>query len=121
MESILNLANFVIFSFVYLFIAFVIVMRLEHTYKDTKLYPILKIVVGIPAILFDWFVNMTAACIVWWDLPAHPKEVVTGRLKRYKEAYLGIKPSALSNKASWQLVSSIWLCNILNKYDNGHC
>ena len=66
----------------YLFLAFVFVMFLKRKYEDTALEPILKIVVGIPAVLFDWLMNMFLTPL-FWDLPGSWHELVTGRLKRY--------------------------------------
>lgn len=55
---------------------------------DDKTAPLLMQVLGytlvLPPMLFlDWLCNMTVFTVLFWDLPAHKAELVTGRLKRY--------------------------------------
>lgn len=110
--------QFVIGNFVLLILIFVWVMKLRDWSEDTKWEKPLRIIVGIPAFAFDWYVNTFAATILFLD-PPDGWEVVTGRLKRYKKQY-GVKDH-LSWIKWWRYRWAIYLCDLANRHDKGHC
>lgn len=61
-----------------------------------------------PAVLVDWIMNMVLT-IPFLDLPAHPGELVTGRLKRY--AY------QLQHWNTWREKVAVWFASILDACD----
>lgn len=72
---------------------------------DNKTAPLAMQVLGytlvLPPMLFlDWLLNMTVFAVLFVDPPAHPAELVTGRLKRYvyEARYLG---SMRQKAAQW--------------------
>ena len=110
--------EFVAGNFVLLILIFVWVMRLRDWVEGTKLEKPLRIIVGVPAFAFDWYVNLFAASILFLD-PPDGWEVVTGRLKRYKKKYQRkAKPNLLER---WRLGWANYLCDLANRHDRGHC
>ena len=110
--------EFVIVNFLLLINIFIWVMKLRDWVEDTWLEKPLRIIVGIPAFAFDWYVNMFAATILFLDLP-DGWEVVTGRLKRYKQEYQS--QVHLSHIKRWRLFWANYLCDLANRFDKGHC
>lgn len=112
--------EFVVVNFVLLILIFVWVMQLRDAVAGTIWEKPARIFIGIPAFAFDWYVNMFAASILFLDLPEGLwREVVTGRLKRYKKEYQG--QEYLSLIKLWRLWWAEHLCDLANKYDMGHC
>lgn len=71
-----------------------------------------SIIFKVPAILFfilDILYNYYITPF-FWDLPDVWDETVTNRMKRYKLKWKG-----------WKFHFSTAICNILNKFDPGHC
>lgn len=95
----------------YLFFAFVFVMFLKRKYEDTAIDPFLRIIVGLPAIAFDWIMNWFLSG-VFWDWPGKWNELVTGRLKRYIKQGQGTR-YRFSKR----------VCDILDRFDpsGDHC
>ena len=110
--------EFVVGNFILLIMIFIWVMKLRDLVKGTRWEKPAKIIVGIPAFIFDWYVNTFAATILFLD-PPDGWEVVTGRLKRYKKKYQG--QVYLSPVKRWRLGWANYLCNLANKHDVGHC
>lgn len=110
--------EFVIGNFFLLIVIFIWVMKLRDAVEDTWLEKPLRIIVGIPAFIFDWYVNTFAATILFLD-PPDGWEVVTGRLKRYKKQYVGKEHLSLIKK--WRLFWANYLCDLANRHDKGHC
>lgn len=112
--------EFVIGNFILLILIFTWVMKLRDWVEGTIWEKPARIVVGIPAFAFDWYVNMFAASILFLDLPEGLwREVVTGRLQRYKKAYQG--QAYLSYIQRWRLWWAEYLCDLANRHDKGHC
>lgn len=112
--------RFVIVNFILLILIFVWVMKLRDWSEGTRWEKPLRYTVGVAAFGFDWYVNTFAATIAFLDLPARrSREVVTGRMKRYKEEYG--HQVYLNWIQRWRLGSAIYLCNLANKHDKGHC
>ena len=110
--------EFVIGNFIMLIVIFIWVMKLRDAVERTKWEKPLRVIVGIPAFAFDWYVNTFAATIFFLD-PPDGWEVVTGRMKRYKKNYEGQKYLILIKL--WRLWWAVRLCDLANKYDKGHC
>ncbi len=112
--------KFVIVNFLLLINIFVWVMKLRDWVEGTIFEKPARIIIGIPAFAFDWYVNMFAASILFLDLPEGLwREVVTGRLQRYKKQYQG--QEYLRPIRKWRLFWANYLCDLANKYDKGHC
>jgi len=107
--------EFVVVNFLLLIMTFIWVMKLRDLVEGTWLEKPLRIIVGIPAFIFDWYVNTFAATILFLELP-YGWEVVTGRLKRYKK-YTG----HLSWIKRWRLGWAVHLCALAHRFDKGHC
>jgi len=110
--------EFVVVNFLLLIMIFIWVMKLRDAVEGTTLEKPLRIMVGLPAFIFDWYVNTFAATILFFD-PPDGWEVVTGRLRRYKKAYQG--QVHLSHIKKWRLWWAEYLCELANKHDKGHC
>ena len=85
--------------------------------------PAFKLLTKLLVILFvlaDWWVNLVISLLML-DLPAHARELVTGRLKRYKKEYQGTPPDQLGQVERWRLGFAVFLCRQLNRYDPEHC
>jgi len=110
--------EFVVVNFILLVFVFVWVMKLRDACEGTVWEPFLRVVVGIPALVFDWYVNTFAATVLFLD-PPDGWEVVTGRLKRYKKKYGS--QAHLKGIKWWRLTIAEFFCNLANKFDVGHC
>lgn len=112
--------EFVVGNFLLLMLIFVWVMKLRDWSEGTSWEKPLKYTVGVAAFAFDWYVNMFAATILFLDLPEKLwREVVTGRLKRYKKEYSN--QTRLSGIKRWRLFLANYLCDMANKHDKHHC
>lgn len=60
-------------------------------------------------LFFDWLLNMLCT-LPFWNLPAHPGELVTGRLQRYVDG-----PDGWRKRAALAIDA-----DKLEPYDNGH-
>lgn len=108
-------AQLVLLSMLCLFIGFAVVVELKVEFQDTRFYPFFKFTFGLVFVVGDWLVNLLISP-VFFDLPGHRFELVTGRMARYKL----LNPH--KNKINrWRIGFAIWLCRHLNRYDNGHC
>lgn len=69
-----------------LYVYYLAVMHLKHLIEDGKATKPMRYIgywlILPPGLLIDWLVNI-ALTVPFLDLPAHPWELVTGRLKRY--------------------------------------
>ena len=79
-------AYFLVMALYVLFIASMNIMAKWDTLSLKAKVAVAPIIVV--AVALDWVLNMTLASVVFWDLPAHKKELITGRLKRYHHAPL---------------------------------
>jgi len=106
--------RYIIFSYlivVYTWIYYLAAMKLiKHRHQ---LHPIAKIhgwiFVIIPGLIYDAFLNIIIATVVFLD---PPKELLlTARLKRYK------------NGTGWRKRWALWICeHLLDQFDEGgHC
>ena len=111
-EVLTNYYRYALLGILYLFFAYVAVMALKRRFDNTIWEKPLAIVIGIPAVLFDWGMNWFITPL-FWDRPATWHELVTGRLKRYKRDY--------SSGFKYRLASSV--CRILDRFDpdGDHC
>lgn len=107
----------VIQSMALLFVAFVFVMELKTQFERTRYYPAIRMLFGLPFVVADCIVNYLLIPL-FLDLPAHPLELVTGRMLRYKLAYAA-RP--LGRVELWRYEFAVWLCRRLNRYDADHC
>ena len=75
-----------IVGFYILWIYYLAVMNLKRAIDNNIAPPVMKwlgyLTVLPPAVLLDWLMNI-ALSLPFWNLPAKPFELVTGRLKRY--------------------------------------
>ena len=65
----MTIIDFIVVNFLLLMFLFAWVMKLRDWAAGTKLEGLLKIVIGIPAIIFDWYVNTFAASLFFIDPP----------------------------------------------------
>lgn len=75
-------------------------------------------------VIFDWWVNMTTITIRFLQLPHSPGQVVTSRLKKWREDYEGKKPSQLSLIQWNRRIFAVNMCqDLLDKHDpsGDHC
>lgn len=107
--------NLVVLSLLCLFGAFVIVIEIKTEFENTRYYPLLKVVFGVPFLIANCLVNWLLSPL-FFDLPASPVELVTARMVRYKK----LNPHG-SRLNEWRIGFAIWLCRHLNRRDAGHC
>lgn len=107
--------NLIVISMLCLFVGFVIVVEVKTEFENTRFYPLLKIVFGVPFLVADCLVNWLLSPL-FFDLPASPFELVTARMVRYKK----LNPHAGSLNR-WRIGFAVWLCRHLNRRDAGHC
>jgi hypothetical protein len=108
-----NYTKYFLLGNLYLFVAYVLVMKLKGSkLMGTPLRWPLIIFVGIPAITFDWIMNWYATPF-FWDVPDSFFEVVTERLKRYK----------LLDHSTFKYRFAASVCRILDRFDpsGDHC
>lgn len=98
-------------------VGYILYFYLKNKAEQTKTKKddlLVNILVGIPFILLDYKVNWLISPI-FVEFPKTRKELVTGRVKRYK----ALEPiSRLDKFRHW---FGVKLCSFLEKYDPGHC
>ena len=109
--------SYIIYSFIYLLIAFVFIMKFKHRVAGTSIEP-LTILLVVPFVVCDWLWNLTAGTIVFLDPPAKLFELATGRMKRYKDRY---EIGSYNLLERWRYGFAIRLCRFLNQHDKEHC
>lgn len=98
-----------------LFILYVVAMAFKRAWPvmhwSEKALAVPAILAGV---LVDWAVNMTVATVLFWDLPASWRELVTARLKRYHANVL---------EPEWRRALGQWICDRLDHFDpdGDHC
>lgn len=97
--------------FVGTFLFFVVLMELKVELEPTRYYPLFKYTLVPLFLIADWITNILISPI-FLDPPATPFELVTARMKRYKRA---------QHFGTWRSDFAYWLCNHLNRHDEGHC
>lgn len=103
----------ILLSLLILFVQFVVIMKIHHKAHNKLLHTLLSIWF-IPQ---DIVVNMAFCTIVGLELPE--EWLVTARMKRWKK--LDPTGNAKSGIKRWRHRFATKLCNMLNKYDAGHC
>ncbi len=106
-------------AFIYLFIAFVFVVKVKHRVAGTKYELPAKLLLVVPFAIFDWVVNIIIS--PWFLDPPKGIELVTGRMKRYKKRYMNLTRYEMNPLEVWRLQFAIWLCKRLNQHDHNHC
>lgn len=91
-------------AWVPLLVAFALIIRVEKRVAGTWLYPPLFILIGIPFLVADTLYNWTIGTIFWREWPR--EWLYTDRLIRKK---------AEGDAEAFRQ------CEILNRYDPGHC
>ncbi|MBT6551090.1 MAG: hypothetical protein HOM14_07035 [Gammaproteobacteria bacterium] len=109
--------SLVITAMIYLFVAFVFVMKVKHKVVGTKLELPGKIFLGAPFVVFDWWVNILLIPL-FLDAPGSFTELVTGRMKRYKKLKVYSHSSRI---IKWRFMFAVWICQKLNQHDKDHC
>jgi hypothetical protein len=104
-------------SMALLFVAFAAIMELKTNIEPTRYYPAFRILFGVPFVIADCAVNYLLTPL-FLDSPAHPLELVTGRMKRYKQQYAVARFGAA---ARWRYGFAMRMCQRLNRYDANHC
>lgn len=113
-----NYLSFTMMFGIYLFVGFIVVIKLGEKAKGTRWYKPYLVIFGIPFTVADWLFDIVVIP-VFWDKREHNKELLTDRMKRYKRIS---KPERMVFKMSkFRYVSSVNLCRILNVIDKGHC
>ena len=101
------------------FILLAIQFALAFTYQaQLEKYKLAK-PVFIIFVVEDWILNWLLTPF-FLDLPKEGDELITGRMKRYKEKYR--LPAWRKQKIQrFRYCFAVKLCNYLNKFDPGHC
>lgn len=60
--------------------------------------------------IYDIFLNYTVATVMFWQIPQHKRETISGRMRRY-----------LREDVGWRAKIASVLCKILNIFDKDHC
>jgi hypothetical protein len=103
---------------VILFIEYIIVMKVFYRYKS---HPVVRFVIGPVFLIQDWWVNLIYTTL-FLDPPGHTFEVVTGRMKRYKQTYNYGDYDKYTFIHKFRLNVAHWVCRRLNRYDpEEHC
>lgn len=117
--TVFNVIIFVVVHIFLLMLVFAWVMKIRDWVEGTVFEKPARIIIGIPAFAFDWYVNQFACTIMFLNLPEGLwREVVTGRLKRYLKEYEG--QTHLKRIQRWRLWWSVYFRNFANKHDIGH-
>lgn len=103
------LATHPIESFLITLVQFIVVMKIHHKAHNKYLHYVLA-AWFIPQ---DFVVNVVLFTIIGLELPR--EWLVTARLKRWK------KSTGTSLLDAWRYAAGVKLCDILNRYDAGHC
>jgi len=107
-----------IVSFIYLLLAFAVIVRLRDKYQGTKWEKPIKVFV-IGFVIADWLWTIVFGTLIFWDLPAEFFELGTARMKRYKKT--NADDTTYTYLERWRYKFAIRLCDFLNKHDLGHC
>lgn len=102
----IELYTFIGLTFLRMLVVFAVLMKLKDKF-GTPLWIKVLFVFGI---IYDVFLNHLLT-LVFLDFPVGLDETVTKRMKRYGRLRDG----------SFKYRFSLWLCPILNKFDEGHC
>ena len=92
--------HFTLLSLIALFIFFVVLVELKTEFENTKYYPVIKVLFGVPFLIADCLMNWVFVPL-FLDLPAHPFELVTGRMTRYKKLQSN-RPWNLARLKKWR-------------------
>jgi len=114
----MTIIEFIVANFLMLMLVFAWVMKIRDKFEGTPLEPWLRVIIGFPSVLFDWYVNTFAATLFFLD-PPEGWELATGRFKRYKKEYSN--HMHLNTIKKWRLWWAEFFCNFANKFDMGHC
>ncbi len=98
--------------FLGLLVSFAYIMKLEKKVKGTIWYWPAKITLALPFVLVDWIWNYVWLTPYFMDLPRSWNELATGRFQRY------LREEPIDSR---KYKSAKWVCDILHKYDPGHC
>ena len=118
-DSLMQVLGYMLLSLVGLFVAFVVIAKLVRTFEDTVLDPVVRYVLVPAFVVCDWAVNFTTAWWMFLDMPNSWGELVTARMKRYKNDYL--YRDNLNQLESWRLGFAVKMCGLLSKHDPEHC
>jgi hypothetical protein len=101
-------------AFLILLVEFIVIMKIHHKAHN----PVLHKVLGVIFTPQNVVVNATAITIIGVELPRwQDKEfTTTARMKRWKE-----QDPTKGTVESWRFNFATKLCDLLNKYDSGHC
>jgi len=92
----------------FFYLAVMCLKRADDAGTISKQAYILGLPILIIGVLLDWAVNMTLGTVVFLDMPESPKELVTGRLKRYVERH----------PDTWRATASEWFAvHFLDVFD----
>ena len=108
-----------------LFVAYAALFTLQRILRRSGIdqWPLTRHLARLVFGLFlvaDWWVNIVISPLML-DLPAHPRELVTDRLRRYKELYSRLHHSRMTWPRRWRLSVARFACRQLNQYDPDHC
>jgi len=117
-DLLLQYIYLVVQSLAVLFVAFAFLMEIKTQVERTRFYPAFRIVFGLPFVVADCVVNYLLIPL-FFDLPDHPLELVTGRMQRYKKLYVNRQGGGWLRR--WRYGFAVWLCRRLNRYDAEHC
>lgn len=109
-------------SFFLTFAEYVILFETWAYAKGTVFEKPVKYVGVLIFIPQDWLMNWMMMAL-FMDAPATWNEVVTKRMKRYKQTYLYSSYYRYNFWQRWRLNFAYWLCKHLNKHDHTgvHC
>ncbi len=112
LDLLMYLASHPIQAFFIVLAQFIVIMKIHHKYHNPWIhYPM-----ALWFIPQDVVLNLVFVSILGLEFPKFPNEwLTTTRLKRWKK----IIPNKPLDK--WRLILGWWFCNLLNKYDVGHC
>ena len=106
--------------FVGTFLFYVLIMELKVELEPTRYYPLFKYTLVPLFLIADWITNILISPI-FLDPPATPFELVTARMKRYKREYSNRPGGYMNSIERIRVDFAYWLCNHLNRHDEGHC
>lgn len=103
--------------FALLFLQYVLLFEFQNWIRDHNLTKPFYLVFAIQDLVMNYFMTL------WFlDLPDQPLELVTGRMKRYKEgggySKYGVR---IEQVEEFRYRFSLILCKALNVWDKGHC
>lgn len=104
--------NYPISSIAILLVEYIVIMLLYHRTNRTGA-KIAK-VLAVPFVVQDFLVNVFAVSLLFLELPQ--EYLVTARLQRWKRI-----PQEHGNMKGVRRRFAWFMCDILNRYDPGHC